>query len=64
MTIYDKTSARNVARDLISTALQSGAIKLIGASNPGVAQATSDADATYLSNLLIKLAEKLSTGKD
>lgn len=64
MTIYTKQNARSAARELISAGLQSGAIKLIGTSNSPAAQANSDADALYLSNLFIKLTEKLSNDQD
>lgn len=63
MTIYNKTTARNVARELIATSLQSGSIKLLGTHTVAAAQLTSDADALYLSNLLIKLTEKISNNE-
>jgi len=62
MPLYeDQLAARNVARDLISTALQSGAIKLLGPDNALQAASRGERDAEYLTSLLRTLTTKLST---
>jgi hypothetical protein len=61
MSIYSELHAKSVAKELIQAGLQSGAIRLHGCTAIGDAQASSDADALYLSNLLIKLTEQIST---
>lgn len=60
MSIYSELHAKSVAKELIQAGLQSGAIRLHGCDSVGNAQAISDADALYLSNLLIKLTEQIS----
>jgi hypothetical protein len=57
---YYGSTATAVAREAVSAALQSGAVKLLGPGHADSAEANAKADATYLATLLNNLLTEIT----
>lgn len=54
-----QTIASQTAINMITTALQSGSIKLVGVGTPNAAAFNANADATYLKTLISELSKAI-----
>lgn len=60
----NSSKAKRAAIELVTSALQSGSIKLLGVANASSSAKSGEADATYLATLINTLAVNLESAEE